>query len=133
MELMRRLEYRMLANIGRPTGRGCLQLLTLERLLSSVVLLLATHCGQLRRGETSGSHTQSLEATFCCQGAPRRTSEAAMMRLYHNVLPFLMSSFVLIQIQFASSALLTREVDFWEPHSPTRDHMSSFRSSKKDL
>ena len=56
-----------------------------------------------------------------------------MMRLYHNVLPVLMSSFVLIQIQFASSALLRRGVDFGEPHSPTRDHISSFRSSKKDL
>ena len=28
----------------------------------------------------------SLEAIHCCQGAPRRTSEAAMMRLYHSVL-----------------------------------------------
>ena len=56
-----------------------------------------------------------------------------MMRLYHSVLAVLMSCLVLIQIQFASSALLRRGVDFGEPHSLTRDHMSSFRSSKKDL
>ena len=54
---------------------GCLHVvLTLERLLSSGVLLLATHCGQLRRGE-----------------------------------------------------------DLGEPHSLTRGHTSSSRSSKKDL
>ena len=37
-----------------------------------------------------------------------------------SVLPVVMSSLVLIQIQFASSELLRRGVDFWEPHSLTR-------------
>ena len=35
---------------------------------------------------SDGSHTHSLEATHRCRGTPRRTSEAAMMRLYHSIL-----------------------------------------------
>jgi hypothetical protein len=120
-----------------------LHVLTLERLLSSGVLVLATHCGQLRRGEDLGE-PHSLEATRRRRGAPRRTSEAAMMRLYHSVLlvqfrvlslelTVFMSSLVLLQIQFASSALLRQRVDFGEPQSLTKDHILSFISSKKDL
>ena len=67
-----------------------------------------------------------------------------MMRLYHSVLlvqfrvlslelTVFMSSLVLLQIQFASSALLRQRVDFGEPQSLTKDHILSFISSKKDL